>query len=66
MEDVIKKLRFKNAAVIINPPEDLQKAFVKFSFTFLFDKKEKSTNSLIFVNDSKELFMFLKKGLKNI
>src|SRR6478609_9108939 len=66
MQDVIKKLKFKDSGVILNAPSTIEKAFVKLDFTTSFDKKAKSTNTLVFINNNKEYQNFLKKDLKNI
>ena len=66
MENILKKLRFKDKAVIINAPSKLEKEFVELGFTTFFDKKIKSTNTLIFINNNKEYLDFLNKQLKNI
>jgi len=66
MQDVIKKLKFKDSGVILNAPSAIEKAFVKLDFTTSFDKKAKSTNTLVFINNNKEYQNFLKKDLKNI
>ncbi len=66
MIDVIKKLKFKDTAVVLNPPEDLKLEFQKLDYAFEFDKRTKSKYSLIFVTDSKSFYNFLNKQLKNI
>lgn len=66
MQDVIKKLRFKDSGVIINAPVDIEAAFVTLGFKTEFDKKNKSANTIVFINDSKEYVQFLKKGLSSI
>lgn len=66
MQDVIKKLRFKESGIIINAPADIEAAFVTHGFKTEFDKKNKSTNTVVFINGSKAYLQFLKKGLSNI
>jgi hypothetical protein len=66
MEDIIKKFKFKAAGVILNAPASLEKYFIKLGFITLLDKKIKSENTLIFVNNSKEFLEFLNKELKSI
>ncbi len=66
MQDIIKKFKFKDSAVILNAPAEMAKEFIKLGFKTNFDKKVKSTNSLVFINNNKEYFDFLKNGLKNI
>jgi hypothetical protein len=66
MNDTIKKFKFKNDPVVINTPALLQKDFEKLGFKTSFDKKAKSANTLVFINDNSELLDFLNKQLKNI
>ena len=66
MQDIIRKLKFKNKAVVINAPADMEKKFVELGFTTAFDKKVKSANTLVFINNNKEYLDFLNKQLKNI
>ncbi len=66
MKDVIKKLRFKAEGIVLNAPAAIEKEFVKSGFTTSFGKKEKSKNTLIFVNNNKEYLHYLNKELKNI
>jgi len=66
MQDIIRKLKFTNKAVIINAPADIEKKFVDLGFTTAFDKKVKSTNTLVFINNNNECLDFLNKQLKNI
>jgi hypothetical protein len=66
MEETVKKLKFRDAAVVINAPESLEKEFVKLGFKTSFDKKERSTNTLVFISNNKEYLDFLNKQLKNI
>jgi len=44
----------------------LEEEFVKLDFKTTFDKKVKSTNTLVFINDQKEYLDFLNNKLKNI
>jgi hypothetical protein len=66
MQNIIKKLKFKDKAVILNAPTNIEKEFVELGFTTSFDKKIKSTNTLVFINNNKEYLDFLNKQLKNI
>lgn len=66
MEDILKKFKFKNNGVVINAPENLETQLVKLDFTTSFDKKIKSTNTLVFINNNKEYLEFLNKQLKNV
>lgn len=66
MQDVIKKFKFKDKATVINAPEDLQTQFKALGFATSFDAKQKSTNTLVFLNNSKEYLHFLKTNLEKI
>jgi hypothetical protein len=66
MQDIIKKFKFKDKGVVLNSPTLLEEEFVKHGFKTMFDKKEKGTNTLVFINDNKEYLDFLKNKLKNI
>ncbi|MEO6837310.1 MAG: hypothetical protein ABI261_00860 [Ginsengibacter sp.] len=66
MQDIIKKFRFKDSGIIINAPKEIATEFQKLGFKTIFDKKEKSKNTVVFINNSKEYVNFLKNDLKNI
>src|SRR4051812_26889836 len=66
MKEVIKKFKFKDNGVALNAPAAIEKEFVKLGFLTDFDRKAKSRNTVVFINNSKEYLDFLKKGLKNI
>ena len=50
MQDIIKKFKFKDNGVVLNAPAGLEEEFVKLGFKTMFDKKAKSTNTLVFIN----------------
>ena len=66
MQNVLKKLKFKQAGIIINPPSHLENEFSLLGVKFSFDKKIKSIATLVFVQDSKSFFNFMQKQLKYI
>ena len=66
MQDIIKKFKFKDNGVVLNAPVRLEEEFVKRGFKTMFDKKAKSTNTLVFINNNEEYLDFLKTKLKNI
>ena len=66
MQNITKKFKFKNSGVILNAPVAIEKEFVQLGFKTGVDKKEKSTNTLVFINNNKEYLTFLKQNLKNI
>ncbi|MEO6315921.1 MAG: hypothetical protein ABIU63_16710 [Chitinophagaceae bacterium] len=66
MQDSIKKLKFRDSGVVLNAPASLEEAFKKLGFKTNFDKKTKSSNTLVFINDNKSYLHFLTTGLKHI
>jgi hypothetical protein len=66
MQDIIRKLKFKDKAVVFNSPTDIKKEFIELGFTTSFDKKAKSTSTLVFINNNKEYLDFLQKHLENV
>ncbi len=66
MKETVKKLRFKDRGVVINAPAAIEEELTQLGFTTSFDKKEKSTNTLVFINSHKEYLDFLNKQLKYI
>ncbi|MCW3084696.1 MAG: hypothetical protein JWP12_2062 [Bacteroidetes bacterium] len=66
MKTILPKFKFKSTGIVINAPAPLEKEFVKLGFGNAFDKKTKSENTVIFINNNKELLDFLNKQLKNI
>ncbi len=66
MKETIKKLKFRDSAIVINAPAALEKEFIKLGFKTSLDKKVKSTNTLVFINNNTEYLDFLNKQLRNI
>ena len=66
MKEIIKKFKFKDTGIVFNAPTTLEKEFVKLGFKTVLDKKEKSKNTLVFINNNAEYLAFLTKQLKNI
>src|SRR6185437_6435317 len=66
IDDIFKKLKFKDKGVLLNAPAGIEKEFVGLGFTTSFGKKVKSTNTLVFINNNKEYVNFLQKELKNV
>jgi len=66
MKEVIKKLKFKADGVVINAPTAIENEFVKLGFTTSLEKNVKGENTLVFVNNNKEVLDFLTLQLKNI
>lgn len=66
MQDIIKKMKFKGNGVVLNAPSELRNAWLTAGFKPAFDKNEKSTNTIAFVKDSRELKHFLEKDLHKV
>jgi hypothetical protein len=66
MQDIIKKFKYKNSGIVCNAPASIETALKKLGFKTSFDKKVKSSNTLIFINNNKEYLNFLTTELKNI
>ena len=66
MQDIIKKMKFKDTGIVLNAPGPIENALVKLGFKTSLDKKIKSTNTLVFINNNKEYLSFLKNELKHI
>jgi hypothetical protein len=66
MEELIKKLKFRDNGVVLNAPEAIKLEFARLGFKTAFDKKVKSSNTLVFIYDNKELLDFLKNKLELI
>lgn len=66
MQDIIKKFKFKDNAIAINAPENLEIQFVELGFKTAFDNDKKSGNTLVFITNNKEYLDFLNNKLDNI
>lgn len=66
MEQLIKKLKFRDNGVILNAPAGIAGEFARLGFKTAFDKKIKSSNTLVFINNNSEYLDFLKKHLEQI
>ncbi len=66
MKDIIKKFKFKDKGIVLNAPAPIENELVKLSFSTSLNKKAKSANTLVFINNNKEYLGFLKNDLKNI
>lgn len=66
MQEIIKKFKFKDNAIVINAPANLEIQFVELGFKTAFYKNLKSGNTLVFINNNKEYLDFLKNDLQNI
>ena len=66
MKDIIGKFRFKANGVVLNAPKELEKEFQSLGFSAVLAPKNKSANTLVFVNNEKDVTEFLKKRLKQI
>jgi len=66
MQQLLKKLRFKDEAVVLNAPKYLEKEFSELRFSDHFENEKKSTNTLVFLNNKEELLHFLNKQLEHV
>ena len=66
MQDIIKKFKFRDKAIVLNAPDEIEKELVKNGFNTAFHKKDKSANTLVFINNNKEFVHFLETQLKKI
>lgn len=66
MQEIIKKLRFKSAGVVVNAPEHIEKEFVKLGFVTAMDATTKSKDTIVFVYNHTAFIDFLSKQLKNV
>lgn len=66
MKEILKKFKFKDDPIVINAPLSLAPEFAKLDLKASFDKKIKSTNVLVFINNNTEYVAFLNKQLKNV
>jgi hypothetical protein len=66
LQDTIKKFRFKDKGVVLNAPAPLEKEFISLGFKTGFEKSSRSTNTIVFIENSKDYLNFLKKDLKHI
>ena len=66
MQAIVKKFKFKDIAIVINAPSSLEIQFLQLGYKIAFDKNQKSTNTLVFVNNQKEYLNFLNKQLKKV
>ncbi|MCV9927054.1 hypothetical protein OIU83_05300 [Flavobacterium sp. LS1R49] len=59
-------MKFRDTAIVLNAPIVIEEELKKLGFKTTLDKKIKSTNTLVFINNNKEYLDFLKDDLKNI
>lgn len=66
MQEIITKLKFRGAATVVNAPAGLAEQFTKAGCKTALAASGKTSDTLVFVNNSKEYTDFLKKQLKKI
>ncbi len=66
MEDIIKKFKFKAGVTVVNAPPDLKTAFIDLGCLTTLEKKSKSKDTLVFVNNNTEYTDFLSKQLDRV
>ena len=65
-QQLLKKLKFNQPGVVIAAPETIAIAFKDLNYRDDWPAQGKSTNTLVFVNDKKQLLAFLKQHPKRI
>tara|TARA_R110000744_G_scaffold124186_2_gene229623 strand:- start:3469 stop:3852 length:384 start_codon:yes stop_codon:yes gene_type:complete len=66
MQETIKKFKFKDKGIVLNAPVSLENKFIKLGFETALHIKEKSMNTLVFINNQKEYLDFLTNHLERI
>jgi hypothetical protein len=66
MKDLLKKFKFKGDGVVFNSPSEILSDLLNLGMSAPLDKKTKTKNTLVFINDKKEFLVFLNKQLKYI
>lgn len=66
MQDVLKKLKFKDIGVVLNAPPNLGSEFLKAGLGESFCKNDKSSFTLVFLKNKKQLLKFLQSQLNKI
>ena len=66
MQDILKSFSLRKMEFKITDPPPWKLQLTELGFKTSFDKKIKSTNTLVFINNNKEYLDFLNKQLKNI
>jgi len=66
MMEIIKKLRFKGNAIVLNAPDNLEIKFTQIGCTTQLEPQTKNANVLVFIRDNKEFLEFLEQQLKQI
>lgn len=66
MKEIIKKCRFKDSGIIINAPSEIEEEFKKAGFKTTLNRKEKSRNTLVFINNRDAYLKFLNLHLTDI
>ncbi len=65
MQEVYKKMKFKNAGIVLHAPEAIETEFLKMGFSNNFATAS-SNNTLIFVSNFEELVHSLRNDLATI
>ena len=66
MKDILGKFKFKGKAAIVNAPKVIEEKFIDLGVKASLPEREPSENTVVFINDKKELLHFLNKQLKKI
>ena len=66
MQELLKKLKFKTAGIVLNAPTSLEIGFLKEGFEKSFNKNDKSSFTIVFIKSKSELKKFLQTRLNKI
>lgn len=66
MKEVIAKLKFKSAGVVLNAPKDIGAQFKAAGFKTSLGKSRKNANTLVFINNNHEFIRFLQEDLSSV
>lgn len=66
MKEVIAKLKFKGTGVVLNAPKGISAQFKAAGFKTSLGKRQKSANTLVFINNNHEFIQFLQQDLSSV
>ncbi len=66
MQEVFRKLKFKETGVVVNAPAAIENALILLGFATVLSNSVKSRNTLIFISSHDDLLKFLNNSLINI
>ena len=66
MQDIVKKFKLRGDGIVLYAPAEIEEAFKALGFKTAFDKKAKSSNTVVFIRNNEAYLDFLTNQLKNI